>query len=371
MTGLGDARYAVVISPQYQDLANGAMDGRVVLVSASGALRQVRTQGMHTAKLAWTDAGLAFSDQGRDVVLGDSPAATPRTERRLAQTALTELGEGWFLSLFNVGFVEGGYANAVTVFNGRTSASIDLAGLVDVVATCGQILYLVTHEPSATRTASGFPYTLTAVTGAQGRPQARIVAHTDADFQFAVGHGHAVCLGGDVAFLHAQEGNLAPDDGRPPSGDPGLVPRQVYLTRWSISDGALSTRPLSDERGKPLAIGADALFRAQYAGETVTGRTLTWVSGDGVAGRTDLETLRTKVVAEGLPTGAPIASVYHFTNEDAWVLAPLGDPGRQVELVRYRLRDCSEVSRLPIPGLAGLQSPTMIIRDLAVRPRTP
>ena len=370
MTTLGDARYAVAISPQYQDLANGAMDGRIVLVSDSGALKQLRTQGMHTAKLAWTDAGLAFSDQGRDVVVGDSLAATPRAERRLAQTVLTELGDGWFLSLFNVGFVESGYANAVTVFNGRTSASMDLGGLVDVVAPCGETVYLVTHEPSATQTASGFPYTLTAVTGAQGRPRAEIVARADADFQFAVGHGHAVCLNGDVVYLHAQEGNLAPDDGHPPSGDPGLVPRQAYLTRWSTRDGALSTRPLIDERGKPLAIGADALFRAQYAGETVVGETLTWVSGDGVVRRTDLGTLRTQILTQGLPAGAPIASVYHFTDQDAWVLAPLGDPGRQVELIRYRLGDWSVASRLPIPGLAGLQSTTTIIRDLAVRPRT-
>ena len=81
---LGQAKYAVYLSPPSTDLAaQKGPQGKVLLFDQDGSYQLVETDGMDYGLFAWNDNGLFFSDMNKDYKLdGSGPRGCSEPKNR-------------------------------------------------------------------------------------------------------------------------------------------------------------------------------------------------------------------------------------------------------------------------------------------------
>ena len=351
---VGDAVLAVAFSAPLSQLGKAAEGGRIVLINGAGARRASITTGMDAARLAWTSNGLAFSDRLRDVVLSDRLRVEDRGSVEQEQVALLGLGNtagDGFLAVFAGKSRGGAGRSTVTRFTATSTRSATVPLRLEVVGRCGGQVFGIGRRVNSAGVVASRSEMARLWPGEPGKP----------------------------VRLSGLAGPLPPIGAVPcPSGRLRILattaPGPTAAAAAAVSLVSVDTRTARatyhalTQSGKRIMQPADAMVWARYSSSTVRGGQLSWVSADGSAYRTTLATGATKLARSGLPRPRAGEYRYVFQSGLAFAVGPLGNPAGVVSLSAFRLDRFTDLPKLAFPGLAALQNPQSVIRDVAVRP---
>lgn len=128
---LDDTIFAFYLSPETfaQMSESGTRNpAYFVLVRPDGSYQTVRTSGMNTAQLAWSELGLFFSDEDRDYILDANGLTSFDNPKSGLQQSAFPLADQGFVAIYNEGFTETGYANQVAVTTTESAQLYEVEG---------------------------------------------------------------------------------------------------------------------------------------------------------------------------------------------------------------------------------------------------
>jgi hypothetical protein len=364
---LGDAVFAFYLSPEtYAETSEsgGRKPAYVVLVQPDGSYRTVRTSGMNTAQIAWSDLGLFFSDEDRDYILGANGLTTfGNPKSGLQQSAFALPDRKGFVAVYNKGFTETGYANQVAVTTPEGSRLAEVEGNYFTNASCEGAVYGVAPEVGDhIAAAKDLPRMRSRVnTSAQPQLLARLHPAKDgrekvvawrAAFGATAGP-HAPCVDGVITFLSAYDDA----DGR----------SHAAIVSWDTATGRYVERPLVDGAGK--SIGRDALEFLRFDDRSLREGTFEWFATDGHIMATEVETgVTTSRFDTGYAFGNYEDTKIVFTDTSIYALNEPFDGKTPVTFKQFDRATGKVVKSLTLDGISEHLGVDLNVRGFAVRP---
>ena len=337
-TRLGAASLVIAASAQDAELDEALFQGAIFLINADGAHSRITTSGMDGAKLLPLGAGVSFSDQQNDYLLGESLTSWKRTQQASLEIGAVTIGSGEVVAAFNQGEDEAGYRTDVATFGSSGSQLTTQLGLTPQgITKCGEDVYLVGAP------ADQAPH-LMAVQAIGKRPGDPLRY----PFEPTNWPDRIACLDGRIMSVVA-DAEAEPDT-------KGTV--AAYLSTIDPQTDRLRLTRLGAGNEIPLRLQEGEADGAVYRVETASEGNLEWVgAGSGRAFRTDPTSGATTVVASGLPTKDNEQAVIRFTPSGCDVLAPDLDG---VWVWHKYDDDWALVTKQRLPWLAGELGPMFV-----------
>lgn len=357
---------AFYLSRQSRDFRDSGPNGYLVLVDEEGKLRALETSGMDNAQIDWSEHGLVFADAANDYHLQDSLRAMPSTKTNFQQ-AMSGLGAGNSLGIYNDGFSETGYTEQAVASSADGSELREVEGYYQVTGYCdGTLVGLAEPTGPYAKEAARLGHTtmgeysyrslmLSRLSGTpSGAEHVAGIREVDESSQDAT---DAPCLEGKLHHLATTYGT-------------GDTPKPV-IRSWDVETASFTQHEIVLSPGTAALEIGDLEFQNQgYSRESVRDGNLDWVAIDGRVMSTSLETGRTTVLfalaADGYDDRSSQNSI-EFTPTSLAVMTTSPD-GKAVSFVQYDRTSGQELRRLELPAVAKALGTELVLRDLAVRP---
>lgn len=355
---LGQARYAVYLSPQSTDLEElGEKPGRVLLADTDGKYAAVKTHGMDLGLLSWNETALFFSDMKVDYKLGTSGLETTPSPKTDNQVAAFTLGNGSALGMYNDGFTEEGYASQmVTTSNGRATRN-DVEGNYFIASQCGDTIYgasRATGRYSHTDDPDTEPMVFAQLTDTKNDAE-HVLGINDTAQEGAV-VPDAPCLDGTVYYVSN-------------ASAPGLgIRAKPVLATWETDTGTYRQIPLKNHSDQKSLMSDDGTGLPQMDSGSIRNGALEWYGAGNAILSTDLKTGETthRFDVEGQNDEGASSQVV-FTPTEVVQLVDNND-GSEYRIISYNRSTGKEKSRTVLDGLADELPAELIPRGFAVRP---
>lgn len=361
---LDEAVMAMYLSPQSHTFDGRHNSGYVLLVDPDGTTRMIRTTGMDTALMAWTEAGLFFADDQRDYLLDEEGLVTTASPKPNVQISL-DVVDGAFVAIYNDGFTDTGYRTDLVVHRDGQSQSYVLEGFPTVVSRCADGLVGVADASGRfaeypVDEAEDLPAQL--VQWLWPGPQEMLASQAAASDDW---HDHAKdapCVDGVVHALTSQ-----------PHGEPnvdGLRRERSILRSWNTFTGERTDYELLDGQGQPLPLEIDQMSQSRYGEHSVRGDELWWWGADGTVRATGLRTGRTRELftTKSEFSSTNVAEVV-FTKDYLFVLDIRNeDTSEELGLSRYALATGEREEVVRIRDVNPRLSTDLVLRGIAIKP---
>ncbi|RAX49041.1 hypothetical protein DQ353_11980 [Arthrobacter sp. AQ5-05] len=357
---------AFYLSRQSREFRRSGPNGYLVLVDGDGELRALETSGMDNAQVDWSEHGLVFADTANDYHLQDTLRAVPSTKTDFQQ-AMSGLGAGKSLGLYNEGSSENGYTEQAVASSADGSTLRDVKGFYQVTGYCdGTLVGLAEPTGPYAQEAARLGHTpmgeysyrslmLSRLSGTpDGAEDVVGIREVDESSQDAT---DAPCVEGKLHHLAT-------------TYDTAGIPKPV-IRSWDVATASFTQHDIVLSPGTPALEHGDLGFQNQgYSRESVREGNLDWVAIDGRVMSTSLGTGRTVVLfalaADGYADRSSQNSV-EFTPTSIAVMTT-GPDGRTVSFVQYDRTTGEELRRFELPAVAKALGTGLALRDLAVRP---
>lgn len=355
---LGQAEYAVYLSPQSTDLEDlEGKPGRVLLAEDDGQYTAVETSGMDLGLLSWNEAGLFFSDMKADYKLGTSGLETVPSPKTDNQVAAFSLGNGSAIGIYNDGFSEEGYVSQiVTTSNGKASKR-EVEGNYFIASQCADTIYgasRATGRYSQTDDPDTEPMFFAQLTGTKNDAEHVLGISKTAKEGAVV--PDAPCVDGTVYYVsNASESGL------------GIQAKPV-LSTWDTETGKYRQIALKNDSGKKSLMSDDGTSLPQMDSGSIRDGAMEWYGAGNAILSTDLKTGETthRFDVEGQNNDAASSQVV-FTPTEVVQLVDNND-GTEFRIISYDRSTGKEKSRVVLVGLADELPNELIPRGFAVRP---
>ncbi|WP_112271925.1 hypothetical protein [Lentzea terrae] len=368
---LGEAAIAFYLSPDTSvDKPKEKQPAYLVLVQADGSTRLVKTSGMAEPHIAWSDAGLFFSDDTRDYVLGKDGLA--RFENKKAghqQSAFALPDDKGFVAVYNDGFSKSGYTNQVAVTTSTGSQLYQVEGNYFMNALCGGVLNGIATDSGAHFADSAeIPGMRSKVEpGAQPELLSQLYPATEGREKVLAWRGvfdagdhnrHVPCHDGVIAFLS----DYADADGKP----------HMTVVSWDISNGKYTEQPLADGQGRPITeklIDPETFSQKSYDARALRGGHLEWLAADGRIMSTEVASGITEPRFDtGFVSGSNSSSQAIFTDRSIHLIQEKFDGMTPVRIKKFDRATGNLVTEIAVPGLAEQLGIELNVRGTAVPP---
>ncbi|WP_434446962.1 hypothetical protein [Lentzea sp. E54] len=368
---LGDTAVAFYLSPDTSvDKPTEERPAYLVLVRADGSTRLIETSGMTEPHIAWSDAGLFFSDDTRDYILGKDGLA--RFENKKAghqQSAFALPDDKGFIAVYNEGFSESGYTNQVAVTTSAGSQLHQVEGNYFMNALCGGVLNGIATDGGAHFAGSAkIPGMRSKVDpGAQPELLSQLYPATGGREKVLAWRGvfnagdhnrHVPCHDGVVAFLS----DYADADGKP----------HMTIVSWDTSNGEYTEQRLVDVQKRPIAeelIDPETFSQKSYDARAVRGGHLEWLAADGRIMSTEIASGITEPRFDtGFVSGSDSSSQAIFTDRSIHLIQETFDGRTPIRIKKFDRATGNLVTEIAVPGLAEQLGIEFNVRGTAVPP---
>nr|QEO74886.1 hypothetical protein [uncultured bacterium] len=368
---LGETAVAFYLSPDTSnDKPKEKQPAYLVLVQADGSTRLIKTSGMAEPHIAWSDAGLFFSDDTRDYVLGkDGLAHFENKKAGHQQSAFALPDDKGFVAVYNDGFSESGYTNQVAVTTSIGSQLYQVEGNYFMNALCDGVLNGIATDSGAHFADSAkIPGMRSKIEpGAQPELLSQLYPATGGREKVLAWRGvfdagdhnrHVPCHDGVIAFLS----DYADADGKP----------HMTIVSWDISTGAYTERPLADGQGRPITeklIDPETFSQKSYDARAVRGGHLEWLAADGRIMSTEIASGITEPRFDTrFISGSDSSSQAIFTDRSIHLIQETFDGRTPIRIKKFDRATGNLVTEIAVPGLAKQLGIELNVRGTAVPP---
>ncbi|MGW4129457.1 hypothetical protein [Amycolatopsis japonica] len=342
----------------------------LVLVQADGGTRLIKTSGMAEPHIAWSNAGLFFSDDTRDYILGKGGLV--RFENKKAghqQSAFALPEDKGFIAVYNEGFSESGYANQVAVTTSTGSRLYQVEGNYFMNALCGGVLNGIATDGGAHFADSAKIPGMRSKVEPDAQPEllSRLYPATQGREKVLAWRGafnagdhnrHVPCHDEVIAFLS----DYTDADGKP----------HMTIVSWDTGNGRYPERPLVDVRGRPIAeelINPETFSQKSYDARAIRGGHLEWLAADGRIMSTEIASGITKPRFDtGFISGSDSSSQAIFTDRSIHLIQETFDGKTPVKIKKFDRVTGNVVTEIAVPGLAEQLGIKLNVRGAAVPP---
>ncbi|SDJ91258.1 hypothetical protein SAMN04488074_103515 [Lentzea albidocapillata subsp. violacea] len=368
---LGETVVAFYLSPDTSvDKPKEKRPAYLVLVQADGSTRLIETSGMAEPHIAWSDAGLFFSDDTRDYILGKDGLA--RFENKKAghqQSAFALPGNKGFVAVYNEGFSESGYTNQVAVTTSTGSLLYKVEGNYFMNALCDGVLNGIATDSGAHLADSAkIPGMRSKVEpGAQPELLSQLYPATAGKEKALAWRGvfdagdhnrHVPCHDGVIPFLS----DYADADGKP----------HLTIVSWNTGNGEYTEQPLVDVQGRPIAeklIDPETFSQKSYDESAVLDGRLEWLAADGRIMSTEIASGITRPRFDTrFVSGSDSSSQAIFTDRSIHLIQETFDGETPVRIKKFDRATGNLVTEIAVPGLAKQLGIEFNVRGAAVPP---
>jgi hypothetical protein len=369
---LGETVVAFYLSPDTSTEKKSTEErpAYLVLVQADGSKQLIETSGMTEPHIAWSEAGLFFSDHKRDYILGkDGLVSFENKKAGHQQSAFALPGNKGFVAVYNEGFSESGYTNQVAVTSSTGSQLYQVEGNYFMNALCGGVLNGVATEVGAHFADSAkIPGMRSKVDpGAQPELLSQLYPATEGEEKVLAWRGafdagdhnrHVPCHDGVVTFLS----DYADADGKP----------HMTIVSWNTSNGEYTERPLLDVQGRPVAeelVDPETFSQKSYDARAVRGGHLEWLAADGRVMSTEIASGVTRPRFDtGFTSGSNSSSQAIFTDRSIHLVRETFVGETPVKIKQFDRATGDMVTEIAVPGLAKQRGIEFNLRGTAVPP---
>ena len=368
---LGDTVAAFYLSPDTSaDKPKEKQPAYLVLVRADGGTRLIKTTGMAEPHIAWSDAGLFFSDDKSDYILGKDGLARFGNEKAGHQQSAFALPSGkGFVAVYNDGFTDTGYTNQVAVTSAEGSRLYQVEGNYFMNALCGGVLNGIATDSGAHLADSAkIPGMRSKVDpGAQPELLSQLYPATGGREKAVAWRGvfdagdhnrHVPCHDGVITFLS----DYADAEGK----------AHKTIVSWNTGNGEHTEMPLVDGWGRPAAedlVDPGTFSQKSYDARALRNGHLEWLAADGRVMSTEIASGITESrFGTGFVSGSDSSSQAIFTDRSVHVVQETFDGGTPVRIKKFDRATGNLVSELSVPGLAEQLGIEFNVRGAAVPP---
>ncbi|KJK33375.1 hypothetical protein UK23_46355 [Lentzea aerocolonigenes] len=342
----------------------------LVLVRADGSKRLIETRGMTEPHIAWSGAGLFFSDDTRDYILGKDGLARFENKKEGHQHSAFALPDDkGFVAVYNEGFSQSGYTNQVAVTTSTGSQLHRVEGNYFMNALCDGVLNGIATDVGAHLADSAeTPGMRSKVDpGAQPELLSQLYPATGGREKVLAWRGvfdagdhnrHVPCHDGVITFLS----DYADADGKP----------HMTIVSWNTGNGEYTEQPLADVRGRPIAqelIDPETFSQKSYDARAVRGGHLEWLAADGRIMSTEISSGLTKPRFDtSFVSGSNSSSQAIFTDRSIHLIQETFDGKTPIRIKKFDRATGDLVTEIAVPGLAKQLGIELNVRGAAVPP---
>ncbi|MFI9452689.1 hypothetical protein [Amycolatopsis sp. NPDC052450] len=342
----------------------------LVLVRADGSKQLIETSGMTEPHVAWSDAGLFFSDDERDYILGkDRLVSFANKKAGHQQSAFALPDNKGFVAVYNEGFSGAGYANQVAITTSTGSRLYPVEGNYFMNALCGGVLNGIATDGGAhfAESATIPGMRSKADPGAQPELLSQLYPATEGKEKVLAWRGvfdagdhnrHVPCRDGVITFLS----DYSDADGEP----------HMTIVSWNTGNGAYTERPLVDVQGRPIAdelVDRETFSQKSYDAKAVRDGHLEWLAADGRIMSTETASGVTKPRFDtGFASNSGSASQVVFTERSVNLVNETFDGKAPVRIKRFDRATGKLITEIAVPGIAERFGLRYNVRGMAVPP---
>lgn len=342
----------------------------LVLVQADGSKRLIETNGMTEPHIVWSETGLFFSDDTRDYILGkDGLVSFENKKAGHQQSAFALPDNKGFVSVYNEGFSESGYANQVAVTTSTGSQLYQVEGNYFMNALCGGVLNGIATDGGAHFADSSKIPGMRSKVDPSAHPEllSRLYPATEGQEKALAWRGafdagdhnrHVPCHDGVITFLS----DYADADGKP----------HMTIVSWDTSNGEYTEQPLVDVQGRPIAeklVDPETFSQKSYDARAVRGGHLEWLAADGRIMSTGIASGVTEPRFDTrFTSGNNSSSQAIFTDRSIHLIQETFDGETPIKIKQFDRATGNLVTEIAVPGLAEQLGIEFNLRGTAVPP---
>jgi hypothetical protein len=342
----------------------------LVLVQADGSTRLIRTSGMTEPHIAWSGAGLFFSDDTHDYILGKDGLARFENKKEGHQHSAFALPDDkGFVAVYNEGFSQSGYTNQVAVTTSTGSQLHRVEGNYFMNALCDGVLNGIATDVGAHLADSANTPGMRSKVDPSAQPEllSRLYPATGGREKVLAWRGvfdagdhnrHVPCHDGVITFLS----DYADADGKP----------HMTIVSWNTGNGEYTEQPLADVRGRPIAqelIDPETFSQKSYDARAVRGGHLEWLAADGRIMSTEITSGITKPRFDtSFVSGSNSSSQAIFTDRSIHLIQETFDRKTPIKIKKFDRATGDLVTEIAVPGLAKQLGIELNVRGTAVPP---